>query len=215
MKILFNGLLTGLFLQLAIGPIFFYVLSIAVESDLSVALAGVMGVVLADYIYVALSVLGIAKLIDHQKVKRAFGIVSAFVIVAFGGYLLFVAIQGSQGTVTAGARTITSAFVSCFFLTISSPLTLFFWSSVFAVKAIEKDYNKKEITIFGIGAGLSTLLFLGATVTIVSTIHASLPETLIAILNIIVAAVMIGYGLVRLLKLFRKNPTREPDNLES
>ncbi len=211
MKTLINGLLTGLFLQLAIGPIFFYVLSIAVESDLRVAWAGVLGVVLADYIYVALSIFGIAKLIDHPKVKRTFGIISAAVIVAFGAYLLWVALQGTRGVAVADERTIAGAFVSCFFLTISSPLTLFFWSSVFTVKAIEKNYGKKDITVFGIGAGLSTLLFLGATVTIVSIVNASLPESLVAILNIIVAVVMIGYGLIRLLKLFRKNPAQAPE----
>ncbi|MDD4095761.1 MAG: LysE family transporter [Oscillospiraceae bacterium] len=202
MKTLINGLLTGLFLQLAIGPIFFFILSIAVESDLIVAWAGVLGVVLADYIYVALSILGIAKLIDHPKVKHTFAIISALVIVAFGAYLLWGAIRGAQGTVVSGERTMTGAFVSSFFLTISSPLTLFFWSSVFAVKAIEKNYNKNEITIFGIGAGLSTVLFLGTTVTIVSMLHTSLPEAVVAISNILVAAIMIGYGLIRLVKIF-------------
>ncbi len=208
MKTLLNGLLTGLFLQLAIGPIFFFILSIAVESDLVVAWAGVFGVVLADYIYVALSILGIAKLIDHPKVKRAFGLVSALVIALFGAYLLWGAIRGAQGAAVSGDRTIASAFLSSFLLTISSPLTLFFWSSIFAVKAIEKDYDKREITIFGIGAGLSTLLFLGATVTMISMLNTSLPQDLVAILNIVVAAVMIGYGLIRLLRIIFKEPAR-------
>jgi len=204
MKTWANGLLTGLFLQLAIGPIFFFILSIAVESDLVVAWAGVAGVVLADYFYVALSILGIAKLIDHPKVKRAFGLLSALVIVAFGVYLLWSALRGVQGASSSGDRTMASAFASSFLLTISSPLTLFFWSSIFAVKAIEKDYNKRQLSIFGIGAGFSTVIFLGTTVTVVSMLHASLPEEVIAISNIIVAAVMIGYGLIRLLNVFRK-----------
>lgn len=209
MKILMNGLLTGLFLQLAIGPIFFFVLSTAAESDLIVAWAGVLGVVLADYIYVALSILGIAKLIDHPKVKKTFGIISAAVIIAFGAYLLWEAIRGARGLAVSDERTMAGAFATCFFLTISSPLSLFFWSSVFAVRAIEKNYNKKDITIFGIGAGLSTLLFLGAAVTIVSAVNASLPANLVGILNIIVAVVMIGYGLVRFIKLFTKKPAGE------
>jgi threonine/homoserine/homoserine lactone efflux protein len=213
MKTLLNGLLTGLFLQLAIGPIFFFILSLAVESDLVVAWAGVLGVVLADYFYVALSILGIDKLIDHPKVKRTFGLVSALVIVVFGAYLLWVAIRGAQGAAASGERTMVSAFVSSFFLTISSPLTLFFWSSIFAVKAIEKDYDKKGIRIFGVGAGLSTLIFLGATVTIVSMLHTSLPENLVAILNIIVAAVMMGYGLIRMVRIFSREPLRVAEDL--
>lgn len=208
MKILINGFLTGLFLQLAIGPIFFFVLSLAVESDLVVALAGVMGVVLADYIYIGLSIFGIAKMIDHPKVKKTFGIISAVVIIAFGVYLLWNALQGAGGAAISSESTISGAFATCFFLTISSPLTIFFWSSVFAVKAIEKNYGKKDITIFGVGAGLSTLIFMGAMVTVISTLNASLPEDLIAILNTAVAVVMIGYGLIRLLTIFAKKPEK-------
>jgi threonine/homoserine/homoserine lactone efflux protein len=204
MKTLINGLLTGLILQLAIGPIFFFVLSLAAEYDLFVAISGVMGVVLADYIYIALSIFGIAKLIDHPRVKKTFGIISATVIIAFGIYLLWNAFQGASGSAVSDERTMAGAFATCFFLTISSPLTLFFWSSVFTAKTIEKNYGKKDITIFGIGAGLSTLIFMGAMVTIISTLNAPLDEGLIASLNIIVAAVIIGYGLIRLLKFFSR-----------
>jgi threonine/homoserine/homoserine lactone efflux protein len=209
MKILINGFLAGLFLQLAIGPVFFFVLSIAAESDLIVALAGVMGVMLADYIYITLSIFGIAKLIDHPKVKKTFAIISALVIIAFGGYLLWNALQGAGGTAASGERTMSGAFATCFFLTISSPLTLFFWSSVFAVKAIEKNYGKKDITIFGIGAGLSTLIFMGAVVTVISTLNTSLPESLVDFLNIAVAVLMIGYGIFRIFKVYGKKPAEE------
>lgn len=206
MKTLLNGFLTGLLLQLAIGPVFLLVLRIAVESELSVAWAGVLGVVVADYIYITLSILGITKLIDHPKVKTIFGIISALVIIAFGAYLLWNAIQGAGGKAVFGDRTMSGAFAACFFLTISSPLTLFFWSSIFAAKAIEKNYGKKDIIIFGAGAGLSTLLFNGAAVTIVSVVNASLPENLTFVFNISVAAVMIGYGLIRLSAIFVKKP---------
>lgn len=204
MKTLLNGFLTGLFLQLAIGPVFFLVLSIAIESDLLVAWAGVLGVVVVDYIYISLSILGIAKLIDHPKIKTIFGIISAVVIIAFGAFLLWNALQGVGSKVVSGDRTMSGAFVTCFLLTLSSPLTLFFWSSIFAAKAIEKNYGKKDIIIFGTGAGLSTLLFLGAAVTIVSIVNAALPEKLTLVFNIIVAAVMIGYGLIRLLSVVCK-----------
>jgi threonine/homoserine/homoserine lactone efflux protein len=209
MKILINGFLSGLFVQVAIGPIFFFVLSIAAESDFIVAWAGVMGVVLADYIYITLSIFGIAKLIDHPKVKKTFAIISALVIIAFGGYLLWNAFQVTGGAEASVERTIYGAFATCFLLTISSPLTLFFWSSVFAVKAIEKNYGKKDITIFGIGAGLSTLIFMGVMVTVISTLNASIPEGLIAILKIAVAVVMIGYGIFRILKVYGKKPAEE------
>lgn len=206
MKTLVNGFLTGLFLQLAIGPIFFLVLSIAAESDLPVAWAGVLGVALADYIYISLSILGIAKLIDHPKVKKVFGIVSAAIIIAFGFYMLWGSLRSADGTSISGERTAGNAFMTCFFLTLSSPLTLFFWSSVFAAKAIEKNYGKRDITLFGAGAGLSTLLFLGAAVTIVSLANASLPENFALVFNIIVASVMIGYGIFRLFSIFAKKP---------
>lgn len=200
MKIWIHGLLTGLFLQLAVGPIFFMILRIAFEADFLTGMAGVAAVTLVDYLYITLSILGIAQVLSHPKIKRAFGLISSVVIMAFGIYLLIGALRLHEAQYIQRVWTARRAFATCFVLTISSPLTLFFWSSIFTAKAIDKGYNKMQITIFGIGAGMATLLFLGATVFILTTFNAVIPSQVVMVLNVIVAGVMITYGVLRLVR---------------
>jgi fluoride ion exporter CrcB/FEX len=92
-------------------------------------------------------------------------------------------------------------------LTVSSPLTIVFWTSLFATKAIEKGYSKRELVPFGFAAGLATLSFLSLSVTLLSLIKASIPLGLIKVLNVVVGALLIAYGIVRLVKTWRKTLT--------
>ncbi len=83
------------------------------------------------------------------------------------------------------------SFAGCFVLTMSSPLTIVFWSSIFSAKAIEKNYKKKQLVIFGIGTGLSTFLFLSFSMMILSLLKSSIPDLMVQALNCIVGFVLI------------------------
>lgn len=204
MKTLLRGLATGMFLQMAVGPVFFYILSITLNSDIVASMAAVLGVVLADFIYIGVSILGIETLFEHEKMKKFFGIPSALLIIVFGAYLLFTALKTRSTEGVSEAMNAGKAFTSSFVLTIGSPLTIFFWSGIFTAKALERNFNRREIALFGVGAGLSTLIFLGITVTVISLIRKTIPDELVSALNILVASVMIGYGIYRIVDYFRK-----------
>ena len=90
-----------------------------------------------------------------------------------------------------------------FLLTISSPLTIVFWTSLFAAKAIERGYVQNQLIFFGLAAGLATLVFLGASVTLLSFIRASIPLVLLKICNIGVGSLLMIYGIMRLIKIAR------------
>jgi len=200
MKALLNGILTGLFLQLAIGPVFFYILGIAIDSSFSTSFFGVLAVTLVDYIYIVLSIYGIGKLLEREKIKRIFGLISSLVLLVFGIMLINKALIPSNGMVLGNEWTISKAFISCFLLTISSPLTIVFWSSVFATKALEKNYSKSELFLFGTGAGSATLLFLSIVMYIISIVKTTIPVKAISVLNILVGIVIVVYGLSRFIK---------------
>ncbi|HSO66232.1 MAG TPA: hypothetical protein VLP30_00140, partial [Desulfatirhabdiaceae bacterium] len=87
--------------------------------------------------------------------------------------------------------------------TISSPLTIVFWTSLFASKALEYGYTRKQLTMFGVSAGLTTLLFLGSTVVIVSFTKTSIPSLLVTILNAIVGVVLMIYGVIRFISVVK------------
>ena len=202
MKTLLDGMLTGLFLQLALGPVFFFILGITVESNYTNSLAGIAAVTLADYIYIALSLIGIGQLLRKKQVRTIFGCVSAVILIFFGVMLLykgFLHVNDSQQMLTIDWTPLNS-FTSCFVLTISSPLTIVFWSSVFSTKAMEKNYQNRQLVIFGLATGASTFLFLSSTMWVLSFIKSAIPDVIVQILNSLVGSALIYYGITKAIK---------------
>ena len=202
MKLVKNGLSTGLLLQLAIGPVFFFIANLTIQRTILDGLVAVLAVTIVDYIYITLAILGVGKLLETQKVKKAFGVISSIVLVIFG-WIMIKGVIGSDVSATANATSsnLFTSFTSAFVLTISSPLTIVFFTSLFAAKAVELNYTKRELLIFGLSTGSATFLFMGASVILFSIIGGVIPVMLIKLLNILVGLVLIGYGTIRLVKV--------------
>jgi threonine/homoserine/homoserine lactone efflux protein len=203
MKIDKNGLITGLILQLAIGPVFFFIINLTLQRTILDGLIAVLAVTIVDYFYITLAILGIGKLLERKKVKKIFGIISSIVLIIFGGIIIkdVLSFDISTDVATISSNLLTS-FTSVFFLTISSPMTIVFFTSLFAAKAVEYNYTKQELLIFGLATGSATLIFLGTSVILFSLIGGAIPITVIRILNLTVGILLIGYGTVRLAKVF-------------
>jgi threonine/homoserine/homoserine lactone efflux protein len=194
-----NGLLTGLMLQLAIGPVFFFVLNIALQRTMVHGFLAVIAVTAADYCYILLALAGVGKLLEQQKTKRLVSLISAGVLCLFGMIMLLsardVLILGTIPVETVSSYS--SSFISAFLLTISSPLTIVFWTSLFVSKAVDHGYAAGSLAVFGISAGLSTLLFLGGAVLLLSLCKATIPGFLVKISNGVIGVVLITYGMLR------------------
>jgi len=200
-----NGIKTGLFLQLAIGPVFFYLVSIAVESSLFNSLMAVLAVTVVDYLYIGLSIIGIGTLLHNKKTKQRFGILGSLVLVVFGLVIFSSGLDHStsQVPVNTAPWTAFNSFLGAFILTLSSPLTIVFWSSIFSAKALEHDYRKRELTIFGIGAGTATFLFLGSAMSLVVILQSTIPGWLVESMNCLVGLILISYGITRTVRAVR------------
>jgi len=206
---LLNGLVTGLFLQLAIGPVFFYILGITISSIYINSLCAVVAVTIVDYLYIGFSIIGLGRLLEKEKIKKVFGIVSALVLLVFAILIIKNGIRSvdSVDVNTQSSWTPIKSFSSSFMLTIASPLTIVFWSSIFSTKAIEKNYKKRQLVLFGIGAGGATFIFLSLTMLVLSIVRKSIPNQIIQWMNIIVGIVLILYSIQRLIKSFIKTST--------
>ena len=201
-KTFFRGFKTGLILQFAIGPVFIFVMNIAVQRSFSDGIATVAGVTAADYVYIALSVVGVGKLLQNDRMKTALGFIAPSVLLLFGVYMMYsVLFAGSAENVIRNNPS--SEFLSAFALTISSPLTILFWSGIFASRAVEYELTRRELAVFAFAAGLATFAFLGCGVLILSSAAAVIPGMVISALNISVAVLLIGYGVLRMIRAFR------------
>ncbi len=202
MNVFKNGLITGLVLQLGIGPVFFFVANLALQKTLLDGLAGVVAVTLGDYLYIALAILGIGALIQKKKFKKMFGVASSIVLMLFGAFIIKNIMSVGMTTVVAiHSADIFSSFTSVFFLTISNPMIIVWNTSLLSARAVEYNYTKRELAIFGFAVGLATLIFFGVSVMLLSLLKGTIPALLVQILNIIVGCLLIGYGAIRLGKV--------------
>lgn len=199
MKVLLDGMKTGLFLQLAIGPLFFFILGITLDSGIASGISGIAAVTIVDFIYIILSILGVGVIIERSKNKNIFNIISNGVLIIFGIFFLIKAIRGYIDEQSMSVSfTPVKSFITCFILTISSPMTIIFWTSIFTTKGIENNYSKNSLAFFGLGAGIMTFIFLTTSIFLLSRIGTFIPGFIIQLLNFTVGAVVIIYGIKRL-----------------
>jgi len=198
-SVLIKGLSTGLILQLAIGPVFIFIINMALQNGLSAGILAAAGVTIADYLYIVMAIAGTGKLLESGNRKRLFTVISSAVLIIFGLLLIRkgIGFTSSDNAVPLYNYSILKSFLSAFILTISSPLTIVFWSGIFTAKAIEYSLNKRELFFFGLSAGSATFLFLGVCVVILSVIKVMIPLIILQLLNIFVGALLAGYGIVR------------------
>lgn len=203
MRMILKGFRFGFLLQIAIGPVFLFVLKTATESGILAAEAAVIGVTLVDALFVTLAILGIGKIIDKPGYKYAMKLFGAAVLFYFGlgtilGVFNIYIIPGLSGVINS-AR-ITNAFIFSVVLTSSSPLTILFWMGVFASKMADEGFTKTDMRFFGMGAVLTTLVFLGVVAFVAGLLKPFMTTTIISILNLIVGFVLIGFSVKMLLK---------------
>lgn len=199
-KVFVRGLLTGLILQLAIGPVFIFIMNTVFQKGIEEGILAVIAVTIADYIYIILAIFGVGKLLEKTNIRNMFVILSSVALVIFGIITIKNGFELNNKDLILENRGI-SSFIQAFMLTLSSPLTIVFWTSIFASKMDEYNLNKKEIIIFGLACGLATLLFLGVSVVIFSWIKIIVSNRVMQFLNFIVGALLLFYGIIRIKKI--------------
>lgn len=216
MKQLFKGLRLGMLLQLAVGPVCLYIFQTASAKGLPDALAGVMGVALADGVYILAAILGIATLIEKKGVKKGLNNFGALILLIFGvNIILGVFRLGFIPSIDTGTLP-TGSFVYALLLTLSNPLTILFWAGLFSSRIARENMKKKDIYQFGLGALTSTIIFLSAVAAVGNFAGIWLPALAISILNVGVGAALIIFGIRMLFKSFsKKENTREAKTEDS
>ncbi|MCX8131307.1 MAG: LysE family transporter [Clostridia bacterium] len=199
-----KGFRFGMLLQLAVGPVCVFIFNLASNRGFTEGIFAVIGVTLIDALYILLATVGISKLVDLKRHERLFTIIGASVILLFSLNIIlgaacsidiFPQLSGIAGNVNA-----LSGFWQAVILTVSNPITILFWSGVFSVKIIEHKMGKTDVLFFGIGAALSTFVFLSLIVCLGMLFHSFLSETFTKLLNIIIAIILIHFSVTNLVK---------------
>jgi threonine/homoserine/homoserine lactone efflux protein len=184
-------------LQIAIGPVCLFIFKTAAESGILAAETGVLAAVFIDAVFVMLAIAGLGSLLEKPGLKLFLKYFGALTLLYFGlgialscfGIHIIPSFHHSKTTLAAP-----SAFVTCLILTASNPLTVIFWTGVFATKVAGEGYGKPEMIRFGTGAVLATLFFLGLVALVTGMFHWLIPDKIITYLNGIVGVVLAGFG---------------------
>lgn len=198
-----KGFRFGLLLQFAIGPVCIYIFNTATSGGFFSAEAAVLAATLMDAIFVTLAIMGIGSLLEKDRVKKGLKYFGTVVLIYFGlgtilgtfGIKIIPAIAGNSNF-----HDTSNAFITSFILTASSPLSILFWSGVFATKLSSQGFSKREMKLFGVGAVMATLVFLSVFALVVSLLHPVMNQTIVDVMNVLVGIIIIGFGVKLILR---------------
>ncbi|MDR1087090.1 MAG: LysE family transporter [Endomicrobium sp.] len=191
-KLFTDGLKTGLLLQVGgIGPICLLVFRLSLSLPFSKLLLGIIGITLADIVYISLAVLSISTIIKKlNPYKRIFNIVMGIVLIVFG--VLFIT---SGHVVDPPSFQGGDLLLWLFGLTIANPLTIVFLTGIFSFEINRRNMDLKESGVFAFGFLLATPIFMIFICLIGSIAGRLLPTIFIQIINSIMGCVLILLGI--------------------
>ncbi|MBP7278499.1 MAG: LysE family transporter [Sedimentibacter sp.] len=199
---IYRGFKFGMILQLAVGPMCLMVFNTSATYGFLMGLSLVLAISLIDCLYIILSGFGVAAIINKEDVKSTIKVLGCIVLVLFGTNT----ITGAFGfTLLPEIRLFSNVtdrniFIQGLMLTASNPMTIIFWGGVFSTQVAEYDFSKKQIIFFGLGCILSTLFFLTIISFCGSILNGFFSKTIIKVLNVMVGAILIYFGIKLLLK---------------
>lgn len=202
MRLLWQGFRFGMLLQLAVGPLCLLVFRTTVESGFLSGASVALAVTLVDMLFVALSGFGMAVLLQKPAVQRALKWFGGCVLILFGlnTALGALGVPLLPNIALFSGGNAKSMFWQGVLMTASNPLTILFWSGVLSAKIIEHQLTKRQLLPYGAGCVLSTLLFLLAVALLGLALRSFLPDIVMTLLNIIVGAALIWFGIKMICK---------------
>lgn len=198
----FRGFRFGMLLQLSVGPVCLFIFRSAGVAGFWAAIPAVLAVALVDAAYILLAGTGVAAALRRPGVTRGLRVSGSVLLALFGADMILGALGlGLLPSVRlfADARP-QGLFAQALLLTASNPLTILFWSGVFAAQAAARPMGRRQLLGFGLGCVLSTIAFLTAVAALGTLLGSLLPPAVIAWLNALVGAALIVFGIRLLIK---------------
>lgn len=202
LKMILKGFKFGMILQFSVGPVCIFIFQMAALKGFYMAETGVLGAALIDGLYIVTAIFGIASIINRRNIRVILKIFSIVVLFIFGLNTIL-----SQFNISFfpdlklhNISNSNNVFINTIILTISSPLTIIFWASVFSTKIIEENLKRKDIYQFGFGAVMATIFFLTLIAIMGSFAKVFFPTYIIQILNIAVGILLIYFSIRMIFK---------------
>lgn len=194
---IFRGFKFGSLLHLAVGPVSLFVFQTSSSSGMLSGETAMLGVLLADSAYILLAILGIGALLEKYPRARTYLNIVGGAVLAFFGLAKLLALLGVSiipSLSLAGTVAPSQAFLYALLVTLSSPMTIVFWAGAFSAQLAQNGLARRDMYLFGIGAALSTAVFVTLVAAIGAVSGAFLPGWAIEALGGLVGALLVFFG---------------------
>lgn len=148
MEIIISGIGMGIVLSFLTGPVFFALIKTSIEKGFYSGMALAAGVVIADGIFVALSLYGSSYLNMESQYLQYIGYAGAAILLSIGIYYLFKKVSISYEAGTSRTKKL-GYFLKGFAMCIFNPSLLLYWISVTSgVVSLAGGFNPRIIIPF-------------------------------------------------------------------
>jgi threonine/homoserine/homoserine lactone efflux protein len=143
------GILTGLWLSMSFGPVFFILIQTSLEKGIKNALLFDLGVLISDLFYITIAYLGAALFFENALFEKWVAVIGGIILIFFG-VVPFVGNRRpkipKEEIQTLTKADATGLVVKGFFVNFLNPAVLFIWLGAASI-AVGK-YDNSRICVF-------------------------------------------------------------------
>lgn len=198
MVALWTGLTLGFVVGAQVGPIWLLCVRSVLRTRLSVGLAIGAGAAVVDCLYAMLGLIGVSPLLRVDALRVGLGLVGAAVVVGLGARTLWSAWRVRQGLELDGEVVDPRrAFVTSLTATLSNPLTIAYWASIFAATNTGTGSASSGLGAAGLfvaGIAIGTFSWFTILSSAVSLLRARIGPRLMRTVDVLAGIGLIGFG---------------------
>ncbi|MEH6630681.1 MAG: LysE family transporter [Halopseudomonas aestusnigri] len=196
--LIMKGLLIGLAVAAPVGPMALLCLKLSLERGIGAGIAAGLGIAIADMTYGIMALLGLSAvlsaLLDHTEIIRTVGGTALILMAIYSIYKIMRERISRSAAVISGknSKDLAVIFSSAYGLTITNPMTILVFISIFAGLSSDNSDDNKWIIALGIFLGsLGWWLFIALVGAI---LRKHLPTGFIKAINWLSALIIGGFG---------------------
>jgi len=148
----FQGIVPGLILSAAIGPVFFMLVQTSIQRGFKLAMTMEFGIILSDTFCILCAYLGLASFFQNPEYKNAIYTVGSIILIIFG-LAMFLSHKKVNFNVDEELKKgdKTKLFWKGFLFNISNPSVVFFWMAFVGLSLPRYSQNKNEVFAYFMG----------------------------------------------------------------
>ncbi len=147
-----EGILPGLILSAAIGPVFFMLVQTSIQRGFRLAMIMEIGIILSDAFCILCAYLGLASIFNNPEYKEVIFIVGSIVLFVFG-IVMFMSHKKVNFTVDDELKKgdKSKLFWKGFLFNISNPSVVFFWMAFVGFTAPQFSEHRAYFVLYVLG----------------------------------------------------------------